>query len=148
MATTLTHWDPFQQIAQVQREMDRILGRTVPAGSPQGLAAWVPSTDIEQTEDAIVFKLDMPNMGNDDVSIQVHGRTLTINGERREEKERNHEGYLARERAYGAFSRSFLLPEDIDEDDITATFEYGQLKVSVPRPKVETPRTIEIATSS
>ena len=104
-------------------------------------------TDIEQTKDAIVFKLDMPNMGNDDVSIQVHGRTLTINGERREEKERNHEGYLARERAYGAFSRSFLLPEDIDEDDITATFEYGQLKVSVPRPKVETPRTIEITTS-
>jgi HSP20 family protein len=78
----------------------------------------------------------------------VHGRTLTISGERREEKERNHEGYLARERSYGAFSRSFLLPEDIDEDDITATFEDGQLKVSVPRPKVETPRTIEITTSS
>ena len=129
-----------------------VLRRTLPARvlgrrNPQGLAARVPTTDIEHTEDAIVFKLDMPNMGNDDVSIQVHGRTLTISGERREEKERNHEGYLARERAYGAFSRSFLLPEDINEDDITATFEYGQLKVSVPRPRVETPRTIEITTS-
>jgi HSP20 family protein len=144
MATTLTRWDPFQQIAQVQREMDRIYGRTLPPSSPQGLAAWVPTTDIEQTQDAIVFKLDMPNMTKDDVSIEVHGRTLQISGERREEREQNHEGYLARERSYGKFSRSFLLPEDIDEDDITATIDDGQLKVSVPRPKVETPRKVEI----
>jgi len=144
MATTLTRWDPFQQIAQVQREMDRILGRTLPAGAPLGLAAWVPTTDIEQTEDAIVFKLDMPNMTKDDVSIEVHGRTLHISGERREDKEEHHEGYLARERSYGAFSRSFLLPDNIDEDDITATIDDGQLKVSVPRPKVETPRKVEI----
>jgi HSP20 family protein len=144
MATTLTRWDPFQQIAQVQREMDRMFGRSMPAGMPQGPASWVPTTDIEQTEDAIVFKLDMPNMTKDDVSIEVHGRTLQISGERREEKEDKHEGYLARERTYGAFSRSFLLPDNIDEDDITATFDDGQLKVSVPRPRVETPRKVEI----
>ena len=147
MATTLTRWDPFQQLAQVQREMDRILGRTWPASGRQDLVAWLPTTDIEQTEDAIVFKLDLPNMTKDDVSIEVHGRTLTISGERREEKEENHEGYLARERSFGRFSRSFLLPEDIDEDDITARFQQGQLTVSVPRPKVETPRRVEITTS-
>jgi HSP20 family protein len=144
MATTLTRWDPFQQIAQVQREMDRILGRSAPAGAPQGLASWVPTTDIEQTEDAIVFKLDMPNMTKDDVSIEIHGRTLTISGERREEKEQKHEGYLSRERSYGKFSRSFLLPDGVEEDDISASFEDGQLKVSVPRPHAETPRKVEI----
>lgn len=104
-------------------------------------------TDIEQTEDAIVFKLDMPSTTKDDISIELHGRTLTISGERREQHEDRHEGYLSRERAYGTFNRSFMMPEDVSEDDITATFHDGELKVTVPRPKLETPRKIEIATS-
>jgi len=55
---------------------------------------------------------------------------------------------LARERSFGRLSRSFLLPEDIDEVDITTTrFQQGQLTVSVPRPKVETPRRVETTTS-
>jgi HSP20 family protein len=147
MATTLTRWDPFQQMAQVQREVDRLFGRTLPGGSRQDVLSWVPTTDIEQTEDAIVFKLDMPSTTKDDISIELHGRTLTISGERREEREDKHEGYLSRERAYGTFSRSFMMPEDVSEDDITATFHDGELKVTVPRPKAETPRRIEIASS-
>ena len=144
MPTTLTRWDPFQQIAQVQREMDRVLGHTLQAGTPRTPASWVPTADIEQTEDAIVFKLEMPDMTKDDVSIEIHGRTLLITGERHEEKEEKHEGYLARERSYGGFSRSFLLPEGSDEDDIEATFENGLLKVTVPRPRAETPHKVEI----
>src|SRR5437667_4394485 len=101
MATTLTRWDPFQQIAQVQREVDRLFGRTLPGSSRQDVGWWVPTTDIEQTEDAIVFKLDMPSTTKDDISIELHGRTLTISGERREEREDKHEGYLSRVRAYG-----------------------------------------------
>jgi HSP20 family protein len=145
MPTTLTRWDPFQQIAQVQREMDRMLGITLPAGMTRTPATWMPATDIEQTEDTIVFKLEMPEMKKEDVSIEVHGRTLQIMGERHEEKEEKHEGYLARERSYGSFSRSFLLPEGTHEDDIEATFENGLLKVTVPRPRVETPHRVEIS---
>jgi HSP20 family protein len=146
MATTLTRWDPFQQIAQVQREMDRILGRTMPGGQ-HDLVSWVPPADVEQTEDAVVFKLDTPGVRKDDLSIEVHGRTLTISGQRREQHDEMHEGYLVRERAYGGFSRSFMLPENVDEDDITATFENGQLRVSVPRPELESPRKVEISDS-
>jgi HSP20 family protein len=109
--------------------------------------AWVPAADIEQTEDAIVFKLDMPSTTKDDISIELHGRTLAISGERYPEHEQSHEGFLSRERSFGRFSRSFLLPEDVGEDDITATFADGELKVTVPRPRVETPRTIEITGS-
>jgi HSP20 family protein len=147
MASTLTRWDPFQQIAQVQRELNRTFPREWPIGSRQEMTLWVPATDIEQTEDAIVFKLDMPSTTKEDISIELHGRTLTISGERREERQDKHEGYLSRERTYGRFSRSFMMPEDVSEDDITATFHDGELKVTVPRPKIETPRKIEIASS-
>jgi HSP20 family protein len=143
MATTLTRWDPFQQLAQVQQEMDRIWS----TGSRRELSSWVPSTDIEQTEDAILFKLDMPSTTKDDISIELHGRTLTISGERRQEHAEKHEGYLSRERTFGKFSRSFLMPEDVSEDDITATFHDGELKVTVPRPTIERPRRIEITGS-
>ena len=67
-------------------------------------------------------------------------------GERREEKEEKHEGYLARERSYGGFSRTFLMPEGTHEEDIEATFENGLLKVTVPRPLAETPHRVEIST--
>jgi HSP20 family protein len=144
MATTLTRWDPFQQIAQVQREIDRVLGRTLPGGGRQEMVSWVPATDIEQTGDAIVFKLDMPSTTREDVSIELHGRTLTITGERRERHEDNYEGHLSRERTYGKFTRSFMMPEDVSENEITATFHDGELKVTVPRPTVETPHKIEI----
>jgi HSP20 family protein len=140
MATTLTRWDPFQQVAQMQQEMDRIWLNH----SRREPGVWVPATDIEQTEDAIVFQLDMPSTTKDDISIELHGRTLTINGERHQQHEESHEGFLCRERTFGKFSRSFLMPEDVSEDDITATFADGELTVTVPRPRVETPHKIEI----
>jgi Hsp20/alpha crystallin family len=95
MAATLTRWDPFQQIAQAQREIDRVFGRMLPGGGRQ-----------------------------DVVSCTGHG-------------------YRA-ERTYRKFSRSFMMPEDVSEDEITATFRDGELKVTLPRPTVETPHTIEI----
>jgi HSP20 family protein len=144
MATTLTRWDPFQQIAQVQREVDRVFGRSFPGNGRQELVSWVPATDIEQTENAIVFKLDMPSTTREDVSVELHGRTLTITGERREQHDEGYEGHLSRERTYGKFTRSFMMPEDVSEGEITATFHDGELKVTVPRPSVETPHKIEI----
>ena len=143
MATTLTRWDPFQQLAEMQREVDRILGRTQHNGDTTH--AWLPVVDIEQTKDAVVLKFDLPGMKREDVSIEVEGRTLTVSGERREEKEDKHEGYYSRERSIGRFSRSFMLPENVEESKIEAKFKDGVLIVNVPRSADEKPRKISIS---
>ncbi len=147
MATAqLTRWDPFQQLAEMQRDFDRILGRTPPNGGKTH--PWVPVVDIEQTKDALVLKFDLPGMKREDVSIEVEGRTLTVSGERKEEKEDKHEGYYSRERLVGRFSRSFMLPEHIDESKIEAKFSDGVLTIRVPRPQEEKPKKIAIKASA
>jgi HSP20 family protein len=142
VATTLTRWDPFQQLAEMQREVDRILGRTQHNGDTTH--AWLPVVDIEQTKDAVVLKFDLPGMKREDVLVEVEGRTLTVSGERKEEKEDTHEGYYSRERTTGRFSRSFMLPENVEESKIEAKFEDGVLIVKVPRSAEEKPRKISI----
>src|ERR671923_2076810 len=125
MATTLTRWDPFQQLAEMQHEFDRILGRHVPNG--ERAHPWVPPVDVEQTKDALVLKFDLPGMAEKDITIELEGRTLMISGERKEQKEGQHEGYYSRERLIGRFSRSFMLPEEIEESKIDAKFRDGVL---------------------
>ncbi|MGZ4431828.1 MAG: Hsp20/alpha crystallin family protein, partial [Gaiellales bacterium] len=120
--------------------------RTPPNG--EKTHPWVPVVDIEQTKDALVLKFDLPGMKREDVSIEVEGRTLTVSGERKEEKEDKHEGYYSRERLVGRFSRSFMLPEHIDESKIEAKFSDGVLTIRVPRPQEEKPKKIAIKASA
>jgi HSP20 family protein len=146
MASTITRWDPYQQIADIQRELERTFGRMVGDGRSQ--RGWMPTVDIEQTDQEIVLKLDLPGMRREDVSIEVRDHTLIVAGERREEKEDKHEGYITRERIVGRFTRSFMLPEGVDPDQVHANFENGVLRVRVPRPQEAEPKQIQIEQDS
>jgi len=143
MSTTMTRWDPLQQIAQIQRELDRAFGGLLPDGE-QARRPWLPAVDVEQTQDGIVLRLDLPGMNRDDVSIDVKDRTLIVSGERRDEREEDHEGFFTRERVVGKFTRSFMLPEGVDPGSVQAQFRDGVLVVRIPRPKQDQPRHIEI----
>ncbi len=147
MATMLTRWDPFQQIAQLQRELDRTF-RHLPSDGNGRQAGWMPAVDVEQTDDSIVLKMDLPGMRREDVSIEAKNQTLIVTGERRQEREEKHEGYYNRERVFGRFSRTFMLPEGVAADDIEATFHDGVLTVRLPRPREEQPKSIEIKPES
>ena len=141
----ISRWDPFQQLAQMQRDFDRVFGRVSSPATSDDPGGWMPSVDVEQTREALVFKFDLPDVTADDVAIELHGRTLTVGGERRGDREPGHEGYLSRERRMGPFSRTFMLPDNLDEDAVSAAFEAGVLRVRVRRPREATPRRIPIS---
>jgi HSP20 family protein len=147
MSTTMTRWDPLQQIAQIQRDLDRAFGGLLPDGG-QARRPWLPAVDVEQTQNEIILRLDLPGMNRDDVSIDVRDRTLIVSGERREEREENHEGFFTRERVVGKFTRSFMLPEGVDPGSVQAQFQDGVLEIRIPRPTQEQPRHIEIQQSN
>lgn len=109
---------------------------------------WIPPVDVEQTKNAMVLKLDLPGMTEKDITIELEGRTLLISGERKQDKEAQHEGYYSRERVIGRFTRSFMLPEEIDESKIDAKFRDGVLTVKIPRPTQQKPRRISIKASA
>ena len=100
--------------------------------------------DLVETEDHFVLRADLPGMSEEDVKIEVEDRVLTISGERKAEHEETKEGYHRVERAFGAFSRSLTLPEGIDAEAVTATFDRGVLEIRIPKPEERKPRKISI----
>jgi HSP20 family protein len=105
---------------------------------------WVPPMDLVESDDHFLLKADLPGLGEDDVSIELRDNALTISGERKSEHESRERGWYRVERATGRFSRSLSLPEGIDPDAVTASFDKGVLEVRIPKPEAKKPRRIAI----
>ena len=101
--------------------------------------------DLPRPSDQFVLSADLPGLGEDDVKIELVDRVLTISGERKAEHETTQAGYRRVERAFGSFSRSLTLPQGVDAEAISASFDRGVLEVRIPKPEQRKPRTISIA---
>jgi len=106
----------------------------------------VPAVDA--TEDAQGYRIsaEIPGMSEKDVTVKLTDQMITIQGEKREEKEQKEKDYHVSERRYGSFQRSFMLPDSVDRDKITATFDKGVLVLSLPKKPeaVKQQKTIEV----
>ncbi len=145
----LVRWDPAREVDTLQSEVNRLFD-TFFGGRPGDAAVrrWVPAMDLTETDDHLVLRADLPGLDRDDVNIEVKDGVLTVSGERKAEHEDREEGYHRVERAYGSFSRSLSLPQDVDADQIAATFDKGVLEVRIPKPEERKPHRVEIGTAS
>jgi HSP20 family protein len=106
---------------------------------------WMPQIEVLQTNGDLMVKADLPGLTKDDVKVELTDEMLTITGERKEEKEEKREGFYRSERSYGTFYRQIPLPQGVDANKATATFNNGVLEVTVQVPKTESrSRTVEI----
>lgn len=109
---------------------------------------WSPAVDIAETEDDLILTADVPGVPQENIDIRIEDATLTLSGERRfatEEKDAKQPGYHRMERGYGAFSRSFTLPDTVDAEKVSANYANGVLTVKLPKKEVAKPRTIKVA---
>ena len=83
---------------------------------------------------------DLPGLSEEDVKIELEDRVLTVSGERKAEHATTKEGYRRVERASGSFSRSLTLPEGVDAEAVTASFDRGVLEIRIPKPEQRKPR--------
>ena len=136
----LVRWDPIREldiaagrdepaVLVVLRQPDRARA-TAARRRAAGSRRWTSSRPAEH----FVLKADLPGIEQSDVSIELEKNVLTVAGERKTEHEEKHEGYYRLERATGSFSRSLTLPEGIDADGVTASFDNGVLEVRIPKP--------------
>jgi HSP20 family protein len=138
-ATPTSPWDPF-------RVMDALLGwdgsrDALWAGQPRGFSA---SFEVKELKDAYVINADLPGINENDVDVTVTGNVLTVSGKREAEREDGDHRYHAMERSFGAFTRSFSLPDGVNVDDLTANLKNGVLTLHIPkRPEVQ-PRKINL----
>lgn len=141
----VVRWDPWSELASLQRDVGELFQRTLPSGDRQG-AALVPPIDAFRTDEGLVVRVELPGMSPDEVEVAVEDGTLTISGERRFDKEVAEEQWLRRERALGAFQRSFSLPEGTNAEQIGAAFDNGVLELHIPHPPERKPHRIQVAT--
>lgn len=135
----LVQWNPF-------REMDELLNRFQRGGAVANRAgdAWAPAVDIAETPKEYTVKAELPGVKKEEVKVSVENGVLTISGERRSEHEEKDARVHRVERTYGAYSRSFSLPENVQQDAITAESNDGVLTVHLPKTEVKRSSTTQI----
>jgi HSP20 family protein len=104
----------------------------------------VPSLDVEEQDDQVLVKAELPGINKEDLDITVSGNTLTIRGEKGDEEEENKKNYFRRESWYGSFQRSVVLPESVDTENVDAEMKNGILHVTFPKREDTKPKQIDV----
>jgi len=92
-----------------------------------------PTLDLGATDKEYKITVEIPGVDENDVKLEIVNDTLTISGEKKQEKEEKEKNYYRMERSYGSFQRVLSLPEDADQDKVNASFKKGVLTVTMPR---------------
>jgi HSP20 family protein len=136
-------WPGFSEL---EHQLDRIFNVGAEAAS-RATGAWSPAVDIHETDEAYILVADLPGLSQKDIEVKVIEDRVTIRGTRNHDVAEPEKGYWQRERAEGAFERSFRLQGGIDGAKVDAHFENGVLTVKLPKPEETKPRQIEVKIS-
>jgi HSP20 family protein len=135
---------PFYHPLGLFREMDEIAREMWDSWRPFNLdQSLVPHTDMCEEEDQLVMKTELPGIEKDDLDITLEGDRLTIKAEKKEEVKED-TTHHTRERYYGQYLRSVILPYPVKEDKITATLDNGVLELRLPKAEEVTAKRIEV----
>jgi HSP20 family protein len=144
---SIVRWEPLRDFMTLRKAMDRLFEDSFVGPRRR---EWLPAAeatlavDMYQTDDAAVIKTSAPGVKPDDMDITISGNTMTITGETKEEEEVKEENYIRRERRFGSFSQSVLLPEGLEPDKAQASFEEGVLTLTIPKAPETKPKVIKV----
>ena len=136
---TIVRWEPYRELRGLQDRMNRMFGEShreiARTGDDEWAlgGSWAPAVDIFEKDGNIVLTAELPGIETKDVDIKVENNVLTLQGERKFDKELQKDNFHRVERAYGAFTRSFTLPNVVDTEKIKAEFKDGVLKLTLPK---------------
>ena len=133
----LAQWNPFREMDEMLRGIRTGLRRDM---SP-ALCDWAPAVDISEKEKEYLVKAELPGVKKEDVKVELLNGVLTLSGERKFEKDEKNEKTHRIESAYGAFIRSFAVPEDVLAEKIAADYKDGILAVHLPKTDIKKPAT-------
>jgi HSP20 family protein len=139
--TTLTRWNPFEELAALwPRE---VFGRLRPNGELS--LEWNPRCDVSDNGSQVVVHAELPGVEAKDIEVSVLDSSLTIRGEKKVEKTEERDGQTYSERFFGSFERSLAIPE-VDQSRIEAVLKDGVLEVRLPKAEkpVREPHKVEI----
>lgn len=136
-----TGLEPFPGLRAFEDTMNQLFSESNGSSRP-----WMPAVDIWEDENELMVKADIPDLKFEDIHVDLENGTLTLRGERKFEKAEKG-GYHRVERAFGAFERSFTVPETVDAEHVKADYKNGVLTVTLPKKESAKPRKINVEVS-
>lgn len=151
--TMLARWDPFRELEDMHNRLSSFFSRAparwgwAEGGESLSLSDWSPAVDIIEDDKEYLIKAELPELRKEEVKVKVENGVLSISGERKFEQEQKGRKYHRVERAYGAFERSFSLPEDAVPGQVKADFTDGVLRVHLAKTPTAKPKALEVKVS-
>lgn len=141
----LVRFDPFRELEDMSTRLNSLFSRNV-MRSPEGdgFAVWTPAVDVEENDREYLVKADLPDVTRSDVKVSIEDGVLSVEGERKQEKEEKTRKYHRVERTYGKFLRRMEVPGDVDATKVAAEFKDGVLNVHLPKSPSAKPQAIDI----
>ncbi len=107
----------------------------------------VPAVDVKESDAEYLMEVELPGLTEKDIDVKLDNNLLTISSRKEDKKEEKKNGYIMRERRSSSFSRSFVLPEGVDREKISAEFKNGILNLTFPKTPTAKPKSIEVKAS-
>lgn len=141
----VTRYDPVGRIFNLREDFDDIVKDFFAGFSNVSATRGIyPLLDIREDKEKYIIGVEIPGVEKKDLKISVKKEKLIIQGEKREEKKREEESYLRVERSYGNFMRSVSLPTGVDQSKITAKYNNGVLKITLPKTEKGKAKEVEV----
>jgi len=140
----MPRFEPSRAIRSLRSEVDQLFDRFVerPIGAMTGHV--IPTIDLSETDTDLIVKADLPGMSEQEIDVSIVENTLTIRGEKTQERKEAGKRYHLVERSYGSFSRSMQLPAIVDADRIKASYRKGVLEILMPKKEQVRTRKVQI----
>ena len=137
----LTRWNPFEEIGEIHRDVERVFGRTEVTNASR--SSWIPAAEVTSGSEGWTIRMSLPGIDSKNVSANLDRDVLTISGERisPDDTTKKHLSELR----YGSFTRSFTVPDSVDAEKVEAKFKNGMLSLMLPVTESKKSRRIEIA---
>ncbi|HKS75547.1 MAG TPA: Hsp20/alpha crystallin family protein [Terriglobales bacterium] len=149
--TVLTRWDPFREFTTLQDRMNRLFRDSYGSeGRDEALttSTFAPAVDVYEDEHNVTLKVEVPGIDEKDIDVRIENNTLTVHGERKFEKEEKEENFRRVESSYGSFTRTFTLPQTVDAEKVSANYDKGVLKITLPKKAEAKPKQIKVNVGS
>jgi HSP20 family protein len=141
-------WSALDRWSNLRDELNSFFDMPFWSGSGrtgQLFTGWSPALDLYESGDHFVAVVELPGMSKEAIDISLHDGALTISGERKREKSDNGETAQRTERYVGTFRRSISLPSRVDSGKVSATYQDGILKVTLPKAEEAKPKQIQVS---
>jgi HSP20 family protein len=149
--TLLTGWESVRELSAMQDRMNRMNRLFRESYSPDvpeealTTTTLAPPVGIYEDEHNIILKIEVPGIDEKDIDVRIQNNTLTVQGDRKIEKEEKEENFRRVERQYGSFTRSFTLPSSVDPGQVSARCDKGVLKISLAKKAEAKPTQIKVS---